>query len=252
MWFTQTLIIFTGVSDTKKFIHLTLPLAVLAIFSILFATVVAMSRYSQTGGYVMIILCLLASVVYYWLMRTELSLSIVVVASISAYQYFYSVKHVTLVWWTEIFVVLLVGVQYLLETGFSAVVLRSEGTSCCSGAFAQLMSDTLVLRNYNLAGSFNLVVYALVPFPDAGIYSMNAGWKIALFAATWYFLLLSEDCKQALCKGYIYPRASFKCAPLLYMPPYFWAIPLLVAVCNAVMVVKYKKNKDSQDNEENV
>jgi hypothetical protein len=248
MWRTQTRMIFTG-DTVPNIAPLVVATAMVSIFGILFGAVVAMSRYSQTGGYVLITLCLVASVCYHMLLRTELSLSIVLISAVSAYQYFYNVKHVMLVWWSEIFVVLLVGVQYLLETGFCAAVLRSEG-SCCYGVFTQLMSDTFILAHYSVAGSLNMGLYALIPFPDSGIYNMGVWWKIALFVSIWYVMLVTDCYKQAACKGYRLPRASFKCLPLLYMPPYFWVIPLLVSACNVGMVVKYKKNTENRRDEE--
>lgn len=167
----------------------------------------------------------------------EAAVHIAVIAFITQYQLYAYIAHIQVEWWTE-----------MIVFGAVALVLAWENIILYYELFRvpREMPETLrdmaaIDSSGSIHGYFGgaiLLVGCFVPLPGAGLFYLSHLRQLFMIML-WTLLAVTEAHKARICKGLIVPHIACKCAPLLYLHPYYWFIVLASVAMNVYMLAAF-------------
>jgi len=226
-------------------------------------------RKHETAAYVLCVVCELACVYMFSFSRHPLiSEHLMLVCSVTLYQFYYQLRDKKMPWWLEIFVSTLLLLQYAIDSLLAIYMLNRtkqatphSAKTCLQLMFDPFVRDEHVMFSYRNFSCCNLIMWALIPFPRTGLFQIHEHYTAALFTGTWVAVMLTDMMRNNVLRGGfkqemranscpdLFPPTAAKCAPLLYMDPYVWigfGVVILVNAGLVILSVKEQKKIDAQ------
>lgn len=96
--------------------------------------------------------------------------------------------------------------------------------------------DDYILKYYNVFASVMFGLPSVIPFKDAGLVSVTHE-QAAFLLVLWICSLVVESIKNAHATSTMkFPDALFKCAPLIYMGPYYLPVACVFLVADLIII----------------
>jgi hypothetical protein len=179
--------------------------------------------------------------------RTDIAIHLVTLSFITLYQlYFYTTAAQRAVpWWAEFLVLGVVCALLLFENAFLYGVMRRACDRVPAEADPPDDTETIddihampVFRQYYgyVAGAL-LLGGCMIPLPHTGLFYLTHAHQAAMIAV-WCLLAVTEAHKSLIAKDVTLPHIACKCAPLLYLHPYYWGIVGVFVVMNILLLFK--------------
>lgn len=177
----------------------------------------------------------------------DAAVHVAVIAFITQYQLYAYITELHVEWWTEPFLF-----------GAVALVLAWENMLLYYELFRvpREMPETLrdmaaIDASGSIHGYFGgavLLIGCFVPLPGAGLFYLSHLRQLFMIML-WTLLAVTEAHKARICKGLIVPHIACKCAPLLYLHPYYWFVVLASVAMNVYMLAAFMAAEARRENE---
>ena len=161
--------------------------------------------------------------------RSDLAIHMCVVSFIALYQLYHFTNHVQMdaPWWVESGVVALVLVLLGFEDCIVYYFVKTAAPEIVADAVTDAMQVDALRANYGYVSGFLLAAGCMVPLPRAGLFYLRHEYQLIILVM-WIALAITEARKiaaaRAAAKSIVLPHIACKCAPLMYLHPYYWAI----------------------------
>jgi hypothetical protein len=202
------------------------------------------------GVHVALLICgisLLWSAVLYLAHPCDLTLHLLIIASVTAYQLWAALAGVVSAWWSEIVMIALVSFDLMLEdlvvmylsrrgAGTANSIVNPSSNDSLTETARELYAATAFKRSFGCVSNYVLLGGAAVPLERVGILFMPK-WALPVMLVLWTLLAFTEAHKNTLAHDMPLPRVAFKCAPLLYLHPYYWLFVVVFVILNILLVV---------------
>jgi hypothetical protein len=172
--------------------------------------------------------------------HSDLAVHMCVVAFIALYQLYHYTNpaKMDVPWWIETAVVSVVLILLTFEDCVVYYFVRSTPPEIVKDAVTDALQVDALRANYGYVSGFMLVAGCMVPLPRAGLFYLRHEYQL-LILLVWVALAITEARKIAAArtaaKSIVLPHIACKCAPLMYLHPYYWVIVLSFIVFNMLI-----------------
>jgi len=190
----------------------------------------------------------------FYITRSDMSVHICMLTSVTMVQLTYSRFAVEIPSWTEVTILAIVALVFAIENiVMYYLVALEEKKASNEGVFTtpqqpsvmnnisqEIYNDQSLSYYYTYIITGLLLIGVIVPLPHVGIFNIRHMYLGLLFLI-WPCFTISEEYKKNVLVEFVLPHSSIKGATLLYLHPYYWILVVLMIFFNVFMLKIHSK-----------
>ena len=176
----------------------------------------------------------------FYVTRSDASIHVCVLTSVSMVQLTYSRFAIEMPPWTEIAILGIVALVFFIENIVIYHLVKLEESkatevSKTAGFSSEIYNDQAFATYYSAIITFLLMIGVVAPLPHVGIFNIRHVYLAILFLI-WPCFTVSEEYKKNIIVDFVLPHSAIKGATLLYLHPYYWFLVVCMILFNYFML----------------